>query len=208
MSREQWDALRAQWLKVREQWQGNLRLRLAAMVIVVFAGLHVLSALDGWQAKVVARYEDDLQLRERMELVVAQPEWVDRASQAEAELDALQRQILQVGSAGQAQAEARAWLTELAGTVGLEGPTIKVESVLDVPGHADLQQVLARLDGKLPEFGQALLLRSLSRGLPWMQVERLELGEQTKSSRVNMVVRFYYKRGAGEVAAIMQEDSP
>ncbi len=208
MSHAQWEKLRAQWLKIREQWQGNLRLRLAAMVIVVFAGLHVLSALNSWQAKLVARYEDDLQLRERMELVVAQPEWVERASQAEAELDALQRQILQVGSAGQAQAEARAWLTELAGTVGLEGPTIKVESVLDVPGHPDLQQVLARLDGKLPEFGQALLLHSLSRGLPWMQVERLELGEQTKSSRVNMVGRFYYKRGAGEVAAVMQEDSP
>ncbi|MCH1910220.1 MULTISPECIES: hypothetical protein [Stenotrophomonas] len=208
MSREQWDKLRGQWLKVREQWQGNLRLRVAAMFIVVFAGLHVLDALDGRRAKAAAQYEADLQLRERMELVAAQPEWTKRASQAEAELDALRRQMMQVGSAGQAQAEARAWLTELAGTVGLEGPTIKLESVLDVPGHADLQQVLARLDGKLPEFGQAALLRGLSRGLPWVQVERLELGEQAKSSRVNMVVRFYYKRGAGDAPATAEEKGP
>ena len=208
MSREQWDKLRGQWLKVREQWQGNLRLRVAAMFIVVFAALHVLDALDGRRAKAAAQYEADLQLRERMELVAAQPEWTKRASQAEAELDALRRQMMQVGSAGQAQAEARAWLTELAGTVGLEGPTIKLESVLDVPGHADLQQVLARLDGKLPEFRQAALLRGLSRGLPWVQVERLELGEQAKSSRVNMVVRFYYKRGAGDAPATAEEKGP
>ncbi len=205
MSREQWGKLREQWLKVREQWQGNRRLRVAGMAIVIFAGLHVLGALDDQRTKAVAQHETDLQLRERMELLAAQPEWVERASEAEAELDTLQRQMLQVGSAGQAQAEAHAWLTELAGAVGLEAPSIKVESVLDVPGHGELQQVLARLDGKLPEFGQAALLRGLSRGLPWVQVERLELGEQAKSSRANMVVRFYYQRGAGDAAASTQE---
>ena len=207
MSVDRYEKLREQWSRIRAQWNGTPRLRLAAMIMVVFAGLHVLSALDNQRSRLSDQYEEDLQLRERMELLAAQSEWEGRADEAEAALLALQRQLLQVSSAGQAQAEARSWLTELAEAQALEGTTIKLESVLDVPGHPQLLQVLARLDGKLPEFGHMGLLRNLSRALPWVQVEKLELGSLNKTARVSMVVRFYYRRAGDQTAGASQEST-
>ncbi len=207
MNREFSGRLREQWASARHQWDGNRRLRLAVLAIMAFAGLHVLAALDDRRIEAMSRYDKDLQLRERLQLVAEQPEWMERASEAEAELAMLHRQILQVASAGQAQAEARAWLTEFAASIGLAETSIKVENVLDVPGREELRQVLARMDGRLPAFGQAALVRGLSRGLPWIQVERLEI-DQTSTPRVSVVVRFYYKRAPVDVTATGQEASP
>ncbi|MBD9369573.1 hypothetical protein [Xanthomonas sp. XNM01] len=204
MSRDRLEQLRGQWAGAKRQWADNRRLRLAVMVIVVFAGLHVLMALNDLRLDAMEQYDKDLQLRERLQLVAGQPEWVERAEQAEAELAMLHRQILQVSSAGQAQAEARAWLSEFAASIGLAETSIKVENVLDVPGRDELRQVLARLDGRLPAFGQAAAVRGLARGLPWIQVERLDI-DQANTPRVSMVVRFYYKRSAVATPPAAQE---
>ena len=135
----------------------------------------------------------DSRLRQRLEHVAAQPEWVERAKQAEAELDGLRREMRVAANAGQAQAEIQAWLSEFAAAQKLSSPAVKVQDVLEVPGHPELMQVLARLDGTLPAFEQHSLVRGLERGLPWMQVERLEIGEQNEA-KVSLVMRAYYRR--------------
>ena len=58
-------------------------------------------------------------------------------------------------------------------------------------------QVMARLDGKLPQYGQAGFLRELSEALPWIQAERLEIVEG-QPGRVSLVVRGYYRRAQGK----------
>jgi hypothetical protein len=183
---------------VRGQWRENRRLRLAVLVVLVILGVQALGVIGKWSAAAAERQLADMKLRERLDLIGAQPEWLDRADEAEAELDLMQRQMLTVASAGQAQAEVHAWLSEFAKSGGVADPTIKVEQVLDVPGQPALVQVLARLEGKLPAFGHAAVVRGVSWGLPWIQAERLEVGEQ---ARVNLVVRSYYRRGAGYSAS-------
>lgn len=206
MSGDRWAAVAVQWGKVREQWQASRRLRLAVLAIVAFAGLHVLDAIETRRLEAVAQYNADLQLRERLQRIAEHPEWIEHADAAESELSVLRRQMLAVASGGQAQAEARGWLTEFAGSVGLSEPSVKVESVLDVPGHEGLQQVLARLDGRLGEFGQAALVRGLAHGLPWVQVEKLDI-DPAKTPRVGMVVRFYYRRDAMTATAGPEQES-
>lgn len=189
------------------QWRENRRLRMAVLVAMVVLALHLLDGLGRHRESAMRQHAADIRLRQRLERVAAQPEWVERAKQAEAELDGLRREMRVAASAGQAQAEIQAWLTEFAAAQNLSVPVVKVQDVLDVPGHPELVQVLARLDGTLPAFAQHSLVRGVDRGLPWMQVERLEIGEQSEA-KVSLVMRAYYRRaGQGVVAGTVDAEA-
>lgn len=193
----------AEWGKIVAQWRDNRRLRLAVLVVLAILGWQVLDMVDRQRQAEATEYGNSQELRRRLERIADQPEWEERARQAEAELETLRRQLMAVSGSGQAQAEVRSWLTEFAGAIGLPQPMIKVEDVLDVPEHPELLQVLARMEGRLPTFGHAPLARGISRGLPWIQVERLEIGED---GRVSMVVRAYYRRSAQALAGDQAEE--
>ena len=101
------------------------------------------------------------------------------------------------------EAQVQAWLTDFAKAQTIAEPTVKVQEVLDVPGQPGLVQVLARLDGQLPAFSQRVLAKRLAAALPWVQVERLEIGDQ-EAAKLSMVVRAYYRRAPGA----MTPDAP
>lgn len=183
------------------QWRDNRRLRMAVLVALVVLALHLLAGFGRHREAAMQAHAADMRLRQRLERIAGQPAWVERAKQAETELDGLRREMRIAANAGQAQAEIQAWLVEFAKAQNLAGPTVKVQDVLDVPGHPQLVQVLARLDGTLPAFAQQSLVRGLERGLPWLQVERLEIGEQGEA-KVSLVMRAYYRRT--EPGAVVQ----
>ncbi|MFN3703335.1 hypothetical protein [Thermomonas sp.] len=191
------------------QWSGNRRLRMAVLVALVVLTLHMLDGLSRYREAAMQAQASDARLMRGLAELAAQPEWVARAKQAETELEVLRRQMRTVSSAGQVQAEIQVWLTEFAKTQNLANPTVKVQEVLDVPGHPTLVQVLARLDGNLPAFSQRALVRGLAAALPWIQVERLEIGDQG-AAKLSLVVRAYYRRAPGVLSqdATAAEASP
>ncbi len=146
------------------------------------------------------RYVDDLELESRLQAVSRESGWVERADQAETQLQAIQARMPVVTGAGLAQAELQNWLTELAATQALGDPRVRVEDTLDVPDHPGMWQVLARLDGQIPQYGHAAFLRAASEGLPWIQVELMQIGEGTPAP-LNMVVRGYYRSEDPDAAA-------
>ena len=178
------------------QWRDNHRLRMAVLVALVVLALHLLDGLGRHRETAMQAQASDARLGQRLAQLAAQPEWRARAKQAEDELDVLRREMRVVSSNGQAQAEVQAWLTDFAKAQTIAEPTVKVQEVLDVPGHPGLVQVLARLDGQLPAFSQRALAKRLAAALPWVQVERLEIGDQ-EVAKVSMVVRAYYRRAPG-----------
>ena len=180
------------------QWSDNRRLRVAVLVALVVMALHLLDGLGRHREAAMQAQASDARLGRGLAQLAAQPEWAARAKQAEAELDVLRREMRAVSSAGQVQAEIQTWLTELAKAQNVANPTVKVQEVLDVPGHPALVQVLARLDGDLPAFSQKALARRLAAALPWIQVERLEIGDQG-AAKLSLVVRAYYRRAPGAV---------
>ncbi len=110
----------------------------------------------------------------------------------------MEKTLPEVASAGLAQAELQAWLAGQAASAGLAEARVRAESTLDVPGHPDLWQVVARLDAQVPQGRAPQLLRALSGGLPWMQVERMDIS-QGRQTQVSLVVRAYYRKpAAGE----------
>ena len=79
---------------------------------------------------------------------------------------------------------------------GLTDAQVKVEDVLAVPGHPDFWQVMARIEGSVPAYGQAAFVRALAQGLPWLQVERLEIGEGAQAAHASAVIRGYFRHPA------------
>ncbi|TDK29980.1 hypothetical protein E2F49_12300 [Luteimonas terrae] len=170
-----------------------------SLVVLVVVALHGLASLQTHADADRQRFESDLELQARLEGLRTQDAWTARAEQAEAALSAMRDRMPEVANTGLAQAELQAWLTELASSSALQEPRIRVEDTLDVPGHPDMWQVLARLDGRLPQYGQGALLRALSDALPWVQAERVEIGDG-ESPQVSLVVRAYYRRSTTTVA--------
>lgn len=192
--------MRARWARVGEEWRANRRLRMAVLIALVVLSVNVIVALEKQKQALITGYTSDLELQARLEGVSRQVQWKLRAKDAEARLEALRGQLPVVSGSGLAQAELQSWLTQLASAAGLAEPQVKVEDTLEVEGHPDLWQVLARLDGQLPAYGQAAFLRAVSGGLPWIQVERLEIAEGMPA-RVGLTVRGYYRRGQAQAPA-------
>ena len=192
--------IREGWAKIQGEWRNNRRLRMAGLVALIVLSAHAMVTLETKKRALVASYTSELELLARLQQVGRQSQWVVRAKEAEASLEALQGRIPQVSGSGLAQAELQTWLTDLASSTGLSEPKVRVEDTLDVPGHPDMWQVLARLDGQIPAFGQEKLLRAVTEGMPWIQVERLEIAEGTPT-RLGMTVRSYYRRGQAALVA-------
>lgn len=188
------------------EWRQNRRLRLGALVVLVVLGLHfVLGLADGRQAAMV-QYQRDADLLARLQEAGRESAWPERAIEAEAALAAVEATLPEVASAGLAQAELQAWLAGQAASTGLSEARVRAETTLDVPGHPELWQVVARLDAQVPEGRMPMLLRALSGGLPWIQVERVDI-TQGRQTQVSLVVRAYYRKAAkGEIESGAQGD--
>lgn len=187
--------MRAQWERVRQEWRQNRRLRLATLVVVLILGLHAVLGLSDRRQALAREYARDTELLARLEAVSRERAWPTRARAAEGLLAAVRKSVPAARSPGLAQAEVQAWLTEQATQAGLQGPRVRVEDTVDVPGHPDMWQVLARLDANVPAGPESLkgFLRVLAEALPWVQAERLEITE-AMPTRVGLVVRAYYRK--------------
>lgn len=188
--------MRAQWSQALQQWRASRRLRVGVMAVSLIVGLHLVLGLGDRNRALADEYRQQAGLLERLDEASRESAWPEYAAQAEAALAAERDTIPQVSSAGLAQAELQTWLTAQAAAAALSEPRVRAETTLEVPGHEDLWQVIARLDGVAPEHGLQGFVRALSQGLPWIQVERLEVAEG-RSTRVSLIVRGYYRRAEG-----------
>lgn len=187
--------MRARLEQLAAEWRQSRRLRLGALVVLVVLGLHlVLGLADGRQADMDA-YRRDADLLARLQEAGKESGWPERADEAEAALQALEATLPEVASAGLAQAELQAWLAAQSAGSGLAEARVRAETTLDVPGHPQLWQVVARLDAQVPPGRMPMLQRSLAEGLPWIQIERIDIS-QGRQTQISLVVRAYYRQQA------------
>lgn len=184
---------REQFERVRQEWRQSRRLRLGALVVLLILGAHVVLTLSDRQQAMAQDYRRDAALLGRLEEASRESAWPERAEQAEAAAEAMRTSIPQAASDGLAQAELQAWLSGQAAIGQLQQARVRAEATLDVPGQPGLWQVVARLEGAVPAGGLDRFLQSLSSGLPWIQVERLEITEG-RETQLSAIVRGYYRK--------------
>jgi hypothetical protein len=190
-----------QLTQVRSEWRRNMRLRIGVMAIFAIAGGNLVLMLSRKVDSEAKAYSDQVEMLTRLESLKQQDYWVDRARQVSEVLLAVQEQIPSVNSAGLAQAESQAWIKAFADEVKIGEPRIKVEAASDVEGYPELWQVIARLDGTLPEYGHKSFLRGLAAASPWIQIERIELREGAVPG-FSVTLRSYYRDESGSSAPV------
>lgn len=184
--------------RVLAEWRASRRLRLVVLVIVLVAGVHLALSASDRRAAAIEEYRRDAGLVERLREASAESAWPARAEAAEQQWVDVQDGMTEVASVGLAQAEIQAWLTQQAQGAGLAETNVRVESTLDVPGHPELWQVMARLDATLGDGQLGPFLQAIAAGLPWIQAERLDVtSAERRGQRLVLTVRGYYRKAPG-----------
>ncbi|RPD87769.1 hypothetical protein [Luteimonas sp. 100069] len=187
----------AQRDRVLAEWRASRRLRLVVLVIMLVAGVHLSLSISDRRVATIEEYRRDAGLVERLREASAESSWPARADAAGEQLAHIQDSMTEVASVGLAQAEIQAWLTQQAQGAGLADINVRVETTLDVPGHAELWQVMARLDATVAEGQLGPFLQAFAAGLPWIQAERLDISSTTDGQRVVLTARGYYRKAPG-----------
>jgi len=183
--------------RVLAEWRASRRLRLVVLVIMLVAGVHLSLSISDRRVATIEEYRRDAGLVERLREASAESSWPARADAAGEQLAQIQDSMTEVASVGLAQAEIQAWLTQQAQGAGLADINVRVETTLDVPGHPELWQVMARLDATVAEGRLGPFLQALAAGLPWIQAERLDISSTTEGQRVVLTARGYYRKAPG-----------
>lgn len=184
-------------MRLQAQWQENRRLRLATLVALFILLINVVASLSGRQQAAMEAYQRDARLEASLRSMPDELLWRDRARQVRELRDGFRQGLTVVQQPGMAKAAMQVWLGSVAAQAQLGTPSFKVEDPVEVPEHPDFLQVVARLEGSLPDFGHKAFLDALATGMPWIQVERMEMSD-TSGARVNVVVRGYFQQAAAD----------
>lgn len=182
------------WDRIRHDWRQNARLRWGVLVVVLILGARAILAVSDSRVELAKQYERDAALLGRLEATASETDWPRRARAAEAARRALVEAIPVARNEGAARADLQARLDQLAKDAVLGGASVRVETVLDVPGHPELRQAVGRLEGTVATpLDVAPIARALAAGLPWIQAEQFEVAE-AQPARIVAIVRAFYRK--------------
>lgn len=183
----------AAFVRARHEWAQNPRLRWGALVVLAIIATHVALGLVDDRKAVAADYAREAELYRRLDATARDRAWPARAQRAEAARAEQLEALPAVRGDGAARANLQAWLAQVAADSALQQPVISMEAVVDVAGHPDLRQAVGRLEGGVASLREAQpVLRAFAAGLPWVQVEQLQI-EPATPVRVRAIVRAYYR---------------
>lgn len=178
------------------QWREQRRLRLAAMMVALLLGLHLVLAVSDRRQAIQTTWRQDAQLYGRLVSASRDDQWPERLEQVRASRIALEASLPRSDSEGLAQAELQAWLSQQAQSAGIAAPRVQAQQAIAVPGRDELWQVIARLDAQVEPDALARLLNALAQARPWTQVERLDVRPGRGLRQLTLVVRAYSLRPA------------
>lgn len=197
---------------LRQQWQANRRLRVGGAVILAVLALQAHLMVGDHLARQLRDIDADANLLRQTSAVTSDASWMRRAESARLMAAAVRQSVPEARTRGEAQAEMRAWLEKRAASARLEGARVQIESALDVPDHAEVWQVPARMDVTVPPFHLGPFLRSMTQGLPWVRVESLQV-QGGQAMQATLVVRGYFRKPARDAgpalpAAVLARVAP
>lgn len=180
--------------QLHTQWRSNRRLRIATGLAGVVLVLNLVAGFDERRAEVIADYQRQHALLQRLEGAAADAEWMARAEAAAVARSDLEEQITRVAGPGEARAELQAQLTALASASGLGDIRVRTEGAVPMENLADVWQVVARVDASTTPAATDAFLRDLATRL-WIQVERIEVRDGAPG-QIQMIVNGVFREAA------------
>lgn len=179
------------WQSAIAQWRSNRRLRLFTALAIVALTANLAATLGDSRASGVEAYRTDRALLARLEGAAADSAWESRAADAETALASMEDAMVEVSSAGQAQAELQALLAGAAATAGLADAAVRTEAAASVDGLPGVWEVSARLAASASGPAATALLRDLG-NRPWLRVDRVEIRDGGPG-QVQLIARAYFR---------------
>lgn len=193
--------LSAQWRQAQAEWRDNLRLRLAAWLVLAIVLAYVLRFADVLRAELGETLAETARYHGQIERIVGQPQWPQRAQQAEAEAHAMEARLWRADSLGLAQASFQSWLEGQLQPFAIAGLLTQVEPATVVQAKPDFWQVPAQVRGEFEPDRFLRLLRALEGSERLVSVERLEIFPIAQDKRgFTLVLKAWFQRPSAKGA--------
>ncbi len=173
-----------------KEWHANQRLRLGVWAVLILLLGNVITHVWSWQDEQQANYQQMAQRLSKMQGLVGQTIWQERAVSAQALLEAQKKRIWVTQSASLARADIQAWLQQTTVMSNVIKPQIQVLPLTrsDVPGVLELH---ASIKGSYTPSSLASLLTMLESSQRMVVVTFLDaVNRRNQSFRLELVMYF------------------
>lgn len=189
------------WSSARDEWSRNARLRWGVAVIALVIGVWVFLVLRDWRDALAEEYLDRHAYLVKMQSLVGQDEWLERAEAAARIRAALEAEIPSVDTIGIAQATVQTWARDLVAASGAE-LQVQAQAAQEVDGHPGLFRVPVVISGGLQAPKVMELIRQVeSYGSLAVIEESLIMNRQNETFSLTVVAYFQVQEGVADAGA-------
>ncbi|SJZ90050.1 hypothetical protein [Novilysobacter spongiicola] len=189
------------WSSARDEWSRNARLRWGVGVIALVIGVWVFLVLRDWRDALAEEYLDRHAYLVKMQSLVGQDEWLERAEAAARIRAALEAEIPLADTIGIAQATVQTWARDLVAASGAE-LQVQAQAAQEVEGHPGLFRVPVVISGGLQAPKVMELIRQVeSYGSLAVIEESLIMNRQNETFSLTVVAYFQVQEGVADAGA-------
>ena len=181
---------------MRQEWQGNPRLRLGVLVVVAISVLFACLTLNDWRHALHAQYQQRTLQLYKMSALAGQEHWLSRAQSAKDVEKALQAEIPNATTIGLAQAEVQTMVRQLIDAFGRK-MTTESRPPVAVPGQPGLWRVPVTLRGALSSTQLLEMLRRLEDADRLVVIDESQITFTQGVPTVSLTLSAFYRVGGG-----------
>lgn len=188
--------LPARTRKIREEWNGNPRLRWGAGIAIAIGFFYLCLVLADWRRDLHDQYQQrTLQLYKMTELA-GQEQWLGRAQSAQALEKALQAEVPNAATIGLAQAEVQTFVRQLINAFGRKlGSDVRPPA--EVAGQPGLWRIPVTLRGMVSQPQMLEMLRRVEDSDRLMVIDEFSFTFVRGVPNMSMTLVAYYRVGSG-----------
>ncbi len=188
--------LPARTRKIREDWNGNPRLRWGAGIAIAIGFLSLCLVLADWRRDLHDQYQQRTLQLYKMTALAGQEQWLARAQSAQAVEKALQAEVPNAATIGLAQAEVQTFVRQLINAFGRKlGSDARPPA--EVAGQPGLWRIPVTLRGMVSQPQMLEILRRVEDSDRLMVIDEFSFTFVRGVPNMSMTLVAYYRVGSG-----------
>ena len=182
------------FVRLRNEWQGNPRLRIGVLMAVAIAAVYLAMLLFDWRNRLHEDYQQESLRLVKTASLAGQQQWIARSQQARDLRRALEAQIPASATLGLAQAEAQSWIQQLLRAFGRD-MTSQARAPVRFDPAGDVWKVPVTVRGVLTPGQYLEMLRRIEGNERLIVIEQVTIDNQRRPT-VEMTISAFYRVAA------------
>ncbi len=164
---------------LREQWNSNPRLQVAVWIILGLMLINIITVAYRWQSSQLDELENSAQKLKKMESLVGQSIWSQRAISAVSGLEAREKRLWRTDSAALARADLQAWLEQQVDNSGIGKSRFDVLQLAESPIDG-IGELHASISGEYTPESLSKLLIAIEGASQQVVINALDVNNRTR----------------------------